>query len=152
MMSGTGTAADEPLRAAPAGGLGEMDTRPRRSNSEAWPQFLHGRPVLVYPGSSGLAEEGWTSTMELPGTPLPHRQWSAVLQDVELLLVRRPGGLYWFAGPLQSTREWRRAARSYKAVLQITGPFTSPGEFAAAAAAGEVRTVTVPFALSGRLW
>ncbi|MFC1408419.1 hypothetical protein ACEZCY_03865 [Streptacidiphilus sp. N1-12] len=129
-----------------------MNTRPPCSASEAWPQFLHGRPVLVYPRATGLAEEGWTSVFELPDTPVPSRQWFAVLEDIEFLLVQRPGGRHWFAGPLQSTREWRRAARSFRSVLQLTGPFTSPGEFAASAAAGEVRAVTVPFVLVGRLW
>ncbi len=120
----------------------------------AWPELLHGRPAVVYPQQLAAlpvrGDDGWCGQRQPEGWTEPHPLWSAVL-DGQQLTVTGPGG-QWYTGPLAVTRDWRRAAHTAGAVLQITGEFTNPLEFPAAASAGLLQLCVVRLTFAGDTW
>lgn len=128
-----------------------------RTAERAWPELFAGRPVILYswhPAASPLLTgDGWAGPHEPDQWELPHPGWSAALDGpAGHLVVHRPGGALWFDGPFAATREWRRAARNHRAVLQVTGPFTNPLEFPEIARRGELDLVASPLTLVGDTW
>ncbi|MQS16063.1 hypothetical protein F7Q99_28430 [Streptomyces kaniharaensis] len=120
----------------------------------AWPELIHGRPAVVYPRQLAAgpvrAGDGWSGQRQPEGWAEPHPLWSAVL-DGQQLTITGPGGP-WYSGLLAATRDRRRAARTTGAVLQITGEFTNPLEFPAAAAAGLLQLCVVKLTFTGDTW
>jgi hypothetical protein len=153
---GTNQAAIYPGTAHP-GSPSPCDTTTRRNplaayrGQTAWPELIHGRPAVVYPHQLATlparGSDGWCGQRQLEGWAEPHPLWSAVL-DGQQLTVTGPGG-QWYTGLLAVTRDWRRAARTAVAVLQITGEFTNPLEFPAAASAGLLRLCVVKLVFAG---
>ncbi|MEU1425438.1 hypothetical protein [Kitasatospora sp. NPDC005751] len=118
-----------------------------------WPEFLDRRPALIVPSAPDRVlrgEDGWAERHTGRALAGPEPSWSAVLTHCHLS-VHRPGGLLWFDGEIAAAREWRRAVRSQRSLLLITGPFTSVFEFPAAATAGRLFLLTIPARLEGDL-
>ncbi|MEV4558182.1 hypothetical protein AB0K51_14485 [Kitasatospora sp. NPDC049285] len=111
---------------------------------EPWPELMAGhRPVLVAPSDPARpahAGEGWGGDNALPQL---REDWSAAY-DGTRLTVHRLGRAAWYDGPLSAGREWARALRSHRTLLLLTGPFTSPFDFPAAAAEGRLLLLAVP--------
>ncbi|MER6302043.1 hypothetical protein ABT247_21130 [Kitasatospora sp. NPDC001539] len=118
------------------------------AESRPWPELMPDRrPVLVVPAAPTrlpVVDDGWadrdSAGPELATRPVP--AWSAVLDDDDRLVIHRPGGVIWFDGRIAAGREWRRAIRTHRSLLLITGPFTSVLDFQHAAAAGRLSLLT----------
>ncbi|MEV0537543.1 hypothetical protein [Kitasatospora sp. NPDC050463] len=119
----------------------------------AWPELIHGRPAVVYPQQLTplpvRGGDGWCGQRQPEGWSQPHPLWSAVLNGQQLTVT--PTG-QWYTGLLAVTRDWRRATRTAGAVLQITGAFTNPLEFPAAASAGLLHLCVVKLTFTGDTW
>jgi hypothetical protein len=115
-----------------------------------WPEFVADRrPALVVPAAADrvlLPEDGWADRHTALALAEPNEAWSAVLAGSHLA-IHCPGGLPWFDGEIAATREWRRAIRDHRALLLITGPFTTVFEFPAAATAGQLFLLATPIRL-----
>lgn len=122
---------------------------------QAWPELVAGRPAVLYPQASApdvpaLLGDGWSQQDDLDGWAQPNPDWSAVL-DARRLRIARLGDLR-FDGELPIGWEWRRAARTHRGVLQITGPFTHPGEFAAAVCDKALHLLVAPLTFTADTW
>ncbi|WP_371503092.1 hypothetical protein OG871_38005 [Kitasatospora sp. NBC_00374] len=120
----------------------------------AWPELLHGRPAIIYPRQllprPAHSRDGWSDQLQPQRWAEPRQPWSAVL-DGPQLTVTGPAGP-WYTGPLAATRDWRRAAHTTGTVLQITGEFTNPLDFPAAAQAGHLQLCTAKLTFAGSTW
>jgi hypothetical protein len=102
-----------------------------------WPELWRNRATLVFPSRPDHpTASGWLPADAALGLEhAPH--WRATL-DGHHLAVTAPDGHLWYRGPLLSTRPWRRTARACGQLLLITGPFTHPADFLAAARGGHL--------------
>ncbi|MGW4803024.1 hypothetical protein [Kitasatospora sp. NPDC004272] len=121
-----------------------------------WPELLHGRPTIVYPAGLGALPpspaDGWRGQHDFDNAADPHPGWSILLDgENQLLRTTGPSGL-WYQGSLAVTRDWRRTAHRTRQVLQITGNFTTPLDFPAAARTRALLFCTSTLTFIGDTW